>query len=143
MIRKTLMSLLMGATLTVTLAGCFRPDPDTIAEFRNNTDFVIHVHFFYGDNQNTIEDLLEETGQEVNLDVDPGATESIAVTCTELQAIFIEEAELDLGLGLGPETDTRVYRDGSDFGCGDTIRFTFTTNGLNTDLDVSFAQNPE
>jgi hypothetical protein len=102
----------------------------------------VSVHLFYGDEQATIKDLLEAFGEEVDVDVPAGETRTISEVCTELQAVFIKEAKLNLGLGIGPTEDTRVYRDGTDFGCGDTIRFTFTANVLETNIDISFAQNP-
>jgi hypothetical protein len=52
---------------------------------------------------------------------------------------MIDDADLQIVGGIGPETDTRVYRDGDDFNCGDSITFTFDHPTLPTSLNVNFS----
>jgi len=53
--------------------------------------------------------------------------------CDNLQAIIISDADLEV---VGEE-DTGTLRDGDDFGCGDTIIFTFDL----IDFDITVESN--
>jgi len=105
----------------------------------NNASFPVHVDVYYGDNQNVLASVLEEFGQHVEFFIEAGASQEISRDCDELQAIMVK-GDLQILGGVGPSETTRVYRDGSDFGCGDTITFTFTQSITVTDLDISFSQ---
>ena len=59
--------------------------------------------------------------------------------CDDLQAIMIEDADLQvLGGLITPDADTDVLRDGSDFGCGDTLTFTFSHPDIALSLNIAF-----
>ena len=63
-------------------------------------------------------------------------TRSFTQSCDDLQAIMIEDADLQIIGGIGPEANTDVLRDGDDFGCGDTIVFTFDHSDLIFDFEI-------
>lgn len=120
------------------IAGC--PQPSTVAQMTNNADSTVRVRVYYSSEQEVGETVLEEFGQRVEFDLAPGETQSISRDCDDLQAILVE-GELRLIGNIGPEETSRVYRDGSDFGCGDLVRFSFTQSALGTDLNISFNTN--
>jgi hypothetical protein len=112
--------------------------PDTTAvDLVNDGEFDVDVTLYISDNQETIEELLTETGTRLEYSVPAGETVRFSRDCDALQAIVIENAELRLVGEIGPETGSEVLRDGSDFFCGDTIVFTFTHSGAIVDFDVS------
>ncbi len=106
----------------------------------NQTKFPVDVRLFYDDDQNLPEALIEIDGTEVTVTVQPADTYTFSRSCEDLQAIFIKDADMRVAPGISPEASTRVYREPGDFGCGDTLTFTFTQNALGTDLDISFGQ---
>ena len=91
----------------------------------NNGDFAIVVEIYYADEQLIPEALLTSTGTQVTLTVQAGQTETFTRACDDLQAIIVNDADLQVIGGLGPETRGDVLRDGTDFNCHDTITFTF------------------
>jgi hypothetical protein len=121
------------------LGGCVMPRPETVVQLINNTDFVVRVRLFYHDNQLYPRALIEELGQELNFTIPAGATRSFGRDCYDVQAIFIENAELVIVGDVGPSRDTRVYHDGTDFACGDTLVFSFTQPALPTELNIAFS----
>ncbi len=134
--------LLMAALGLVGTVGCGAvidlAQPDTTAvELVNDGEFDVDVTLYISDNQETIEELLTETGTKLEYWVPAGDTVRFSRDCDVLQAIVIENAELMLVGEIGPETGSEVLRDGSDFFCGDTIVFTFTHSGAIVDFDVS------
>jgi len=106
----------------------------------NNTDFPVDGRLFYDDDQNLPENLIQADGTEKSFDLQPGETESFARDCEDLQAIFIEDADMRVAVGVSPEASTEVFREPNDFGCGDTITFTFTQNALGTSLEIRFSR---
>jgi hypothetical protein len=102
----------------------------------NNSDFPVEVDLYYGDNQDALEAVLTETGTAVQRTIDAGATYSFSDECDNLQAIVIVDADLRIVGGLGPEDNTDVLRDGTDFHCGDTITFTFDHSAILTDFAI-------
>jgi hypothetical protein len=81
----------------------------------------------YYDEQDIPELLLSELGTEFDFDLEPGDLATFSLDCDELQAVQIEDADMRLLFGIGPETSSEVLRDGDDFGCGNEIVFTFTS----------------
>jgi hypothetical protein len=102
----------------------------------NTASFPVTVELYFGDDQNTLRALLVEFGTERNITIPPGETRSFTEPCEELQAIVIEDANLDVLGAIGPSNDTDVLRDGSDFGCGDTIVYTFSGGLLPLGLNI-------
>ena len=138
--RKDYMLLL--ATLAVASLGAACPIGTqlTSVEFVNNSTLSVDVQYFYGDDQLAAKATLRLVGEEGNLTVPAGATRTLSLPCDELQAVYIEEASLGLPGGLGPELDTDVLRDGTDFNCGDTVRYTFS-GSLIIDFSVDESVN--
>jgi len=66
-----------------------------------------------------------------------GGVYPLSRNCDDLQAVVIEDADLRIIGGIGPETDSDVLRDGDEFGCGDTVTFTFTSSDLGTNFEVT------
>jgi len=118
------------------VAGC--PQPSTVAEFRNDTASTVRVAGRFSSEQDIPEEVLEETGNTFEFDLAPGEVQSILRDCDDFQAVQVR-GELRLLGDIGPEETTRVYRDGSDFGCGDGLIFRFTQSALGTDIDISFS----
>ena len=103
----------------------------------NTTGFSVDATIQISDRED-IGLILPNEWDELEETIPPGATRSFTRNCEDLQAIFIEDADLRLIGGLGPEADTRVYLDGEDFSCGDVIVFTFTYEDLDFDVDVNY-----
>jgi hypothetical protein len=110
---------------------------NTTVELVNNGDFDVDVRLYYDDTQEIPELLLVETGTRVETTVAPGQTYRFSKPCDEIQAIIIDNADLRVIGGIGPNTHTGVLRDGSDFSCGSTIRFTFNHSAAILDFDVT------
>ena len=106
------------------LVGLLRPSETTIV-LANDSDFDVEVVLFYDDDQNILELLLTEIGEEMRLTIGAGEQITFSRACDDLQAIIIDDADLLVIGQLGPEVKTDVLRDGKEFGCGDTITFTF------------------
>ena len=106
----------------------------------NNGDFTVEVQIFVHSDQNVLETLIDDVGEELNFSVPAGSTVTFTRECDDLQAIIIEDADLQILGGLiTPDADTGVLRDGSDFGCGDTLTFTFTHPDLALSLNIAFS----
>jgi hypothetical protein len=107
----------------------------------NNGDFPVTVELYYGGNQLASKLELDTFGTRLDVTVEAGQTYALNLDCDDLQAVYIKNADLNvLGSLVGPESDTDVFRDGDDFGCGDTVRFTFTHPVLPTSLAIAFSK---
>ena len=139
--RNTLFLLGFAALLCMGNGCPVSVSPNTTSvRLVNHTAFPIQVTVYYDSHQNIIEQLLESVGTKYEATVAPGASEFFSRDCDELQAITIQEAKMVIVGDVGPSTDSLVYRDGTDFGCGDTLTFTFTQPTLPTELNVSFSK---
>ncbi|RME39187.1 MAG: hypothetical protein D6788_05990 [Planctomycetota bacterium] len=124
-----------------TLSGFLLPSTTTV-DLVNNGDFPVDVTLYYDDQQETPEFLLTEIGRRLDVTVDPGDTVNFTRNCDELQVIVIDDADLRIIGGIGPETSSDVLRDGSDFTCGSRIVFTFDHTDLITDFHVNATVTP-
>lgn len=129
---------LVGAAALLT-GGCPFGQSVTTVDLVNNTAFPVEVTLYYGSDQNVLAAVLPVSGTEVVETVPGNSRVRLSRNCDDLQAIVIDNADLQIVGGIGPSQDTRVYRDGSDFGCGDTLTFTFTTSNFLTELEINFA----
>jgi hypothetical protein len=133
------------AVMVLIGAGCdainfvFGPVLVTV-ELVNNSDFPVEVRLFYDDEDDIPDFLLTETNER-NFNLDPGETEQFTRSCDDLRAIMIDKAELQV-IGVSPDADTGVLRDGDDFECGDTIVFTFDHGPLLIDFDIDVDVRP-
>ncbi len=103
----------------------------------NNASAPVRLTMFISNEQDIPEFLLDEQGERVERTVEANSEITIIRDCDDLQAVQIDDADLQLLGNIGPETSSEVFRDGSDFNCGDTIRFTFTGTLLSLDVDFS------
>jgi hypothetical protein len=138
---RVLLGVLSAVASSMLLGGCPLPPAQTTVQLVNDAGYPVEVQLFYDDDQNLPEDLIEIDGVQRNFTVQPGTTQAFSEDCAALQAIFIKNAELEILGEIGPEASTRVYREPGDFGCGNTIRFTFTQNALGTELFISYSQS--
>jgi hypothetical protein len=131
------------AVLLAAVAGCgavqniLSSGSQTSIRLVNEADYPVDVVLYYGKRQETPQAVLKNTGTRMQWRLSPGETASLARKCDALQAVMIDNADLDVALGLGPNADTGVFRDGSDFHCGDTLVFTFRNTGV-TKLNIDF-----
>lgn len=119
------------------LTGIFLPTT-VIVTLLNTTGFNVDVQLFYDNEQDLPKFLLTEIGEEIEATVLPGVPFSFTRSCDDLQAIVINDADLRLLGGLGPEANTDVLRDGDDFSCGDQIVFTFSYDESLLDFDIDW-----
>ncbi len=112
---------------------------NTTIQLVNNGSFPVTVELYYHDDQLALESSVKTFGEKVEITVAAGDTYSLPVDCTRLQSIYIDKAELNLLGTIGPESDTGVYRDGSDFNCGNTLTFTFSHPALPIELNIAFS----
>ena len=133
--------LVLAVVLVVPLSGCDALDDiiggNTVTvRLVNQSDFDVDVTLYYYDHQDVDETLLVLLGDEVEYTIGDDDTRSFTQSCDDLQAIMIEDADLQIIGGIGPEANTDVLRDGDDFGCGDTIVFTFDHSDLIFDFEI-------
>lgn len=130
--------LAMTLPLAQFLSSCPLLTPtSTTIELVNDTDFPVEIEMYLGESQETGEALLRSFGEEINQTIAAGETVTLTRDCDQLQAFFIDNAEVSIIGEIGPTEDTRIYRDGSDFGCGDTIRVRFSSPTLPVSLDIT------
>lgn len=125
---------------TAGLSGCsallslFQSNSITVL-LENTTTSGVDVKLYFDDQQDIPEFLLTEIGTKREFTILPGGSRIFVENCDDLQAIVIDDADLLLFGGAGPEANSDVLRDGDDFRCGDQIVFTFFGGLL--DFDVS------
>jgi hypothetical protein len=136
-----------GAVMVLALAGCGAADTvvdalvnDGITVILQNAsdDYEVQVELYYDDFQDVPESVLTSLGRRRDYTISPGAAITFTEECDDLQAIIIDDADLVVIGSIGPETSTDVLRDGTHFGCNDTLTFTFDHSELVVDFDVTF-----
>ncbi len=118
------------------LIGLVAPNTTSV-RLVNNGDFAIEVVLYIDDRQEIPRALLTELGTRMAFRIAPGERTTFSRDCDDLQAVVIDDADLQVIGQVGPEADTGVLRDGDDFRCGDTVVFTFDHSLLLVDFDVS------
>ncbi len=122
-------SLIRSSTVTVLLV--------------NNSDHTVTVTIFIADQQDIPKFGLTSLGERIERTVQAGTTDSFTRDCDDLQAIIVDNADLEVPGGLlKPDTSTGVLRDGTDFSCGDSITFTFDHSSLLVDFNVTTVVGP-
>ncbi len=112
----------------------------TVRLVNTSDDYDVAVQVRYGDENLETKDLIKALGEEVNRTLSPGEEAEFSRDCDELESIFIDEAELEVPL-FDIKEDTDVIVDGDNFGCGDTITYTFTHSDLLVDFDIATSVN--
>ena len=134
------------AVLTIAVGGCEfflnMGQNRTTVRLVNNADFTVDVDLFISTEQEVPRDILTTLGDKLEFTLAPGESSSFVRDCDDLQAIVIDDANLRVTGSIGPDADTNVLRDGSDFGCGDTIVFTFDHSSAITDFHINVAVMP-
>ncbi len=140
MIRPIVM--LLTVMMILPIVGCtdlLQPSQTTI-ELVNPGRYPVQVTLYLGQNQLSTWAVLATLGEEIERTVAAGETITITRKCDELQAAVIDDADVMIGgVDIGPSNNSdAVLRDGTDFGCGDRIRFTFDYPDvvLPTTLDI-------
>jgi hypothetical protein len=136
---RTALVIALTSPLIAFVTGC--GTQQTSVELVNNTSHTVDVQLFYHEEQNLPEALIEADGTEVNYSIPAGQSRSFARDCDDLQAIFINDAEMQIAPGISPEADTDAYREPDDFTCGDTITFNFNESNGGVGLEIEF-ENP-
>ena len=121
------------------LLGNLAPQPLTTVRLVNNGEFDVRVTVVFDDQQDAPRELLTEFGTALQFTLSPGQSTSFSRDCDEIQAITLDNAELRIIGGVGPSFDSEVFRDGSDFNCGDVIEFSFDHSDILVDFDADVA----
>lgn len=129
-------SLGLLLALAPLLFGC--PQDQTTIELQNDAGGELSVTVFYSSNQDIPEEALEEA-QSASFVIAAGECRKFSRDCDVIQAVKIE-ADVDLGAGLGPSGSSDVFRDGTDFGCGDILHYTFTSTVIPPALTIDYSQ---
>jgi len=132
----TLCAVALAVSGCGTLIDLLAPN-ETVVRLVNNGGFPVEVVVYYGSNQDAPRDVLTSVGTRIEFTIAAGETATFQRDCDDLQAVVVEQAELRVVGAIGPEASSAVQRDGSEFGCGDTITFTFDHSDLIVDFDVS------
>ncbi len=139
-IRSVRCVALAGLTLALTgcdaLIGIITPTSVTVS-LVNASDYDVDAKIFISDEQDLPEFLLTELGDELNFVMPAGETATFTRSCDKLQAIVVDDADLLVLVGLGPEAGSDVLRDGDDFRCGDVIIFTFSHSEAVLDFHIT------
>jgi hypothetical protein len=104
----------------------------------NQGSFDVKAQLFIGSNPAMPRDLLTVFGEEIEETIEPGETLRVTRSCQDVQAVVIGDADLLIVGGSGPDDDTDVLRAGTDFGCGDTIVFTFDHSAAIFDFEITW-----
>jgi hypothetical protein len=132
----SLLPILCGCDAIPGLISVLPPNRVTV-QLVNDSDFAVEGELFYDDEDDTIEEVLEETGTRRQFAIPAGGQNSFSAACDDIRALILADADLVIIGGVGPDASTGVLRDGDDFDCGDLITFTFDHSEAILDFDVS------
>ncbi len=144
---KFLTVLVLSSTLA--LAGCdalsfLLPNTVTVS-LVNAGSLDVDGQIFYDDDESalnlldsisSLDNFLREFGQELNFTLAPGETMNFTRSCSALQAIFIDDANVRVLGVVTSDDETNVIREGNDFTCGSTITYTFEYSDLGLGLAI-------
>ena len=131
-----LAGLILPLTGCDALVGIITPTTVTVS-LVNTSDYDVDAKILISDEQDLPEFLLTELGDELDFTIPAGETVTFVRSCDELQAIVVDDADLLVLIGLGPEAGSDVLRDGDDFRCGDVIIFTFSHSQAVLDFHIT------
>jgi hypothetical protein len=131
---------IQGCGVVSAVGGAIGATRTSVTLVNTSDEFTVEVELYYHDDQDAVdESILREFGRERNFTITPNdAPATFSVDCDDLQAIYIERATLVIS---GIETfnqDTDIFRDGTDFRCGDLLVFEFEHGDLGTNFNIRF-----
>ena len=132
----TIVGLILPLAGCEALVGLLEPTSVTVS-LVNTSDYDVEVQLLISDEQDIPEFMFGEIADELNYIVPAGNSVTFARSCEDLQAIMIEDADLLVLIGFGPETSTDLLRDGDEFRCGSTIVFPFLHSDSLLDFRVT------
>lgn len=133
----------MAVGIAVAIVGCegvldiILPSTVTVTLVNDSPDFDVEAIIIYDDEDDLPKFLLVETGVQRDVVVGPGEQASFTRSCDDLRALVLDDADLQIIGGFGPETSSDVLRIDDEYECGDEIIFTFTHSDLMLDFRVS------
>jgi hypothetical protein len=132
----TVLSLVVPLGGCEALAGILLPNR-VVVSLVNTSDFEVQGELFISDQGQIPRLLLTEIGERQEFTLPSGGSSTFTWSCDELQAIVIDDADLMILGGVGPEANSDVLRDHDDFSCGDRITFTFSHSAEILDFDIT------
>jgi hypothetical protein len=120
------------------LLDLLQPNQVTV-RLDNNGQFDVDAVVIYSDQTDVPEDLIGTIGTRLEFTIPAGGSQSFTRSCGSLRAIQIQDASLRVLGGVGPHTSSGVYREGTDYTCGDTLTFAFEHSALIVDFHVTFS----
>jgi len=134
------MSLMLGFGCSA-LIGLVQPSTVTV-QIVNNGTFPIVTTFYIDKDENIFDFLIKELGTKIEDTVQAGQSTTLTRSCSDLGAIILDKAELQIVGSVGPDTSDGILRQGEDFSCGDTITYTFNHSDALLDFDVTVTVQP-
>ncbi len=138
----------MAVGMTVAIIGCegvwdiILPSTVTVTLINHSPSFDVEAILFHDDEDDLPKFLLVETGVQLDIIVGPGEEAGFSRSCDELRSLVLDDADLLILGGFGPETSSDVLRIDDEYECGDEIIFTFDHSDLMLDFDVSWTVIP-
>ena len=127
------------------LVGLLLPSRVTVTLVNTSPTFDIEATVVYHDEEDTLKEIVILLGTDQDFIIGPGERVSFSRDCDDLGSLVLEDADLRVLGGIGPEVDSDLLRIGDDFECGDEIVFTFTHAAIPIDLildiDVRVSSN--
>jgi len=136
--RAILLTILAAGMMGMTAqqSGC-QGGPVLTVQLVNDTDRDIDYTLAYSEESDASFLELVDNGSELTGTVKAGETVREFLYCGTTGAVALESATMDVLWGVGGFTfDDFVYRIHTDWDCGDTLRYRFTSSNDVTDLDV-------
>lgn len=127
---EALLGLIQSTTVTVTLVN-------------QSSNFSVETAVIYDENELPREILVQD-GFGIQRDdaIAAGASASFTLSCNDVESLLLEDADLQVLGGLGPDVEGDVLTQGDDFQCGDEIIYTFTHSAIIVDFNVTVDVQP-
>ncbi len=140
---KYRIGIVTAVGLALSITGCdvvldiILPSTVTITLVNDSAQFRVDGTIVFDDDDPLLKADLIAFGTERDFDLEPGESFSFPpLDCDEVQALILQDADLRVIGGVGPETDSDILRMGDDFECGNEIVFTFSGGALDFDVSI-------
>ncbi len=139
---KLMLLVVAGLVMGMTTQGCpFAPGETIAVQFVNQTEDEIRVNLVHTADVEVAQDVLLTVGLRLDTTVGGGAAPFSLIRCDQAGSLLLRRAEFadDDDVFVDPTTNVnlRVLRLGTDYECGDRIRFVFTGDEDDEELDVT------